>query len=226
MSLQKIGFVTLACLALAGCLDMGSDAPAATTATPGNPPPNNPPAGPSNSAPTISGNPAPAVNVGDTYSFTPSASDADGDTLTFSIQNQPSWASFDSSSGEISGTPELGDVGMYSGISISVSDGTTTASTSAFSVEVSQVQLGSVTLSWSAPTQNSDGSALTDLAAFKIYYGNSQGSYPNQIQIDNAGTTTYVVDNLAPNTYFFVATAVNSQGIESQFSDPAQIVVN
>jgi hypothetical protein len=164
--------------------------------------------------------------VGDPYSFIPTASDPDGDSLTFNVQNKPDWASFNSNTGAISGTPTLGHVGIYSNISISVTDGQATATTSDFSVEVSQVQLGSVTLSWTAPTQNSDGSTLTDLAGYKIYYGTSAGSYPHKISIDTSGTTTYVVDNLAPDTYFFVATAVNSKGMESDFSAPAQIAVN
>jgi hypothetical protein len=47
---------------------------------------------PTNSEPTISGAPPNAVKTGDDYSFTPTASDADGDALTFSIDNKPNWA--------------------------------------------------------------------------------------------------------------------------------------
>ena len=206
-------------LTLAGCLESESGDSAALTST-------TPPSNSTNSAPSISGNPPSAVNVGDSYMFSPNATDPDGDSLTYSIQNQPSWLNFDSSTGAISGIPQLGDIGLYTNIVITVSDGQASATTSTFSIDVTQVQLGSVTLSWTAPTQNTDGSTLTDLAAYRIYYGTSQGSYPNQIRIDNSGTTSFVVDNLVPDTYFFVATAINSQGIESDFSSPAQIVVN
>lgn len=213
------------CLAFAGCLSSSDEG--LVTSAPGNGGSGGSGgSGSTNSAPTISGNPAPAVNVGDAYSFRPTASDPDGDTLNFEIANRPSWASFDTNNGEVSGTPSMGDIGSYDNISITVTDGQASASTPAFSVDVSQVQLGSVTLSWTAPTQNSDGSSLNDLDAYKIYFGNSQGSYPNQVRIDNPSITTYVVDNLAPDTYFFVATSVNSQGVESAYSNAAQVTVN
>jgi len=90
----------------------------------------------SNHAPTISGTPATAILVDTSYSFTPTASDADNDTLLFSITNKPSWASFDTATGELSGTPLNEDAGVTSDIVISVSDGIATASLPAFSIEV------------------------------------------------------------------------------------------
>ena len=183
-----------------------------------------PPSG--NTAPTISGSPSSAVMMGETYSFAPTATDADGDTLSFSVVNLPRWASFESISGKISGVPTLEDVGQYTDIGISVTDGIDSASLPQFSVTVNQVALGSVTLSWTPPTMNSDGTAMTDLAAYNIYFGTSAGAYTDQIKIDNPGLTTYVIENLTPDTYFFVATAVNSVGIESQYSNEITKVVS
>jgi len=180
----------------------------------------------SNGAPTISGNPASAVKMGEAYSFTPSTSDPEGDTLTFSVQNMPLWARFESATGQLSGIPTLGDVGTYNGITISVSDGPNSASLAAYSISVTQVSLGSATLSWTLPTQNEDGSPLTDLAGFKIYYGTNSGSYSTPIRIDNPGITTYVVENLTPTTYYFVSAAFNSSDVESAFSNEAIKVVN
>mgnify|MGYP001821854869 FL=1 len=94
------------------------------------------PAAPANTAPRISGTPPGSVNAGEMYSFTPSASDDDGDALTFSISNQPSWASFDSSTGRLSGMPTIGDAGTDGNIVISVSDGLSSASLAAFSITV------------------------------------------------------------------------------------------
>jgi len=34
------------------------------------------------------------------------------------------------------------------------------------------------TLTWTAPTQNADGTPLTDLAAFRLYIGTAPGVYP------------------------------------------------
>ena len=87
-------------------------------------------------APIISGIPATVVREGEQYSFTPSANDANGDTLTFSINQQPSWASFDSLTGTLSGTPNEAAVGTTTGIIISVTDGNSTASLPAFTLEV------------------------------------------------------------------------------------------
>ena len=179
-----------------------------------------------NRAPTLSGTPAASVRVGETYTFQPSASDADGDSLSFSIENRPTWASFNSSTGVLTGTPSSVHVGVYSNIRISVTDGKATTRGTAFGIEVTQVSMGSATLSWTAPTENMDGSTLTDLAGFTLYYGTSEGSYTEQIQIDNPGISTYVVENLTPNTYYFVATAYNSSGVESPFSGVAVKVVN
>ncbi|HZW59256.1 MAG TPA: putative Ig domain-containing protein [Woeseiaceae bacterium] len=179
-----------------------------------------------NAAPTISGSPAAVAVVGQQYVFTPGAADPDGDPLTFSISNRPSWAAFDTGNGRLSGVPAVGSEGTYAGIQITVSDGSLTASTPVFSVEVMQSATGSATLLWDAPSENTDGSVLTDLAAYRIYYGTSAGNYPNEILIDNPGITTYVVENLPPDTYYFVSTAINSNGIESGYSNMATAVVN
>lgn len=90
----------------------------------------------SNAPPTISGTPPSQVQIGVMYTFTPNASDPDGDRLTFSVSNKPMWAEFDENTGELSGQPTLGHVGDYSGIRISVSDSVASASLPAFSVAV------------------------------------------------------------------------------------------
>jgi hypothetical protein len=167
-----------------------------------------------NRAPTISGNPATSVQAGTAYSFQPTASDPDGDTLTFSIQNRPSWATFSTSTGRLSGTPSA--AGTFSNIVISVSDGRGgTASLPGFAITVSAPVTGSATLTWTAPTQNTDGSPLTNLAGYKILYGTSPGSLTNVITINNPGLTTYVIDNLPAGTWYFGMRAVNSQSVES-----------
>ncbi|HXW75684.1 MAG TPA: putative Ig domain-containing protein, partial [Steroidobacteraceae bacterium] len=86
--------------------------------------------------PVISGTPATSAIVGQAYSFTPTASDPQGNALTFSITNLPSWASFDSTSGTLSGTPTADSVGTYGNVLISVSNGQATASLPAFAITV------------------------------------------------------------------------------------------
>lgn len=216
-AVRSLATIIVLFVALSGCLQ-GEDSGVATfsgDSTSG-----------SNNAPTISGSPQAAITMGSKYSFTPNASDPDGDTLTFSIQNLPVWAAFDSTTGTLSGTPSLADVGVFTGIVISVSDGTDTASLPAYSITVSQAQLGSMSLSWTPPVTNTNGTALTDLAGYRIYYGISEGNYPNRVVINSAGVSSYVVDNLAPDTYYVVATSVNSTGIESAYSNVAIKTVN
>ena len=89
-----------------------------------------------NRAPTITGSPSSSATVGQVYAFRPSAADADGDPLTFSIQGRPAWATFSSADGSLSGTPT--SAGTTSNIVISVSDGTATTSLPAFSITVAQ----------------------------------------------------------------------------------------
>jgi hypothetical protein len=104
---------------------------------------------------------------------------------------------------------------------IRVSDGQATTSLAAFNVAVVAVAAGSATLSWTPPTRNTDGSSLTNLAGYRIYWGRSQGSYTSSATLNSAGLTSYVIDQLTPGTWYFVATAVNSQGVESSFSNAA-----
>ncbi|MGI2119697.1 Ig-like domain-containing protein [Shewanella oncorhynchi] len=94
---------------------------------------------PSNSVPTIAGSPILTINQGASYLFTPTASDSPGDTLSFSILNKPVWATFNATTGTLSGTPSNQDVGMTNDIIISVSDGTLSASLPAFNLSVVDV---------------------------------------------------------------------------------------
>lgn len=90
-----------------------------------------------NHAPTISGTPATSIAIGKAYSFTPTVSDVDGETLTFSIVNKPSWATFNAKTGVLTGTPKATHLGKTSNITLKVKDerGSTTSLT-AFSIEV------------------------------------------------------------------------------------------
>ena len=112
---------------------------------------------PANSAPTIAGTPPTAAREGQAYEFRPVAADADGDTLTFTIANRPSWATFNAQTGRLFGTPGTGSVGTYRDVTIRVSDGELVATLPMFSIAVEQVSLGSATLSWAAPTLRVDG---------------------------------------------------------------------
>lgn len=87
-------------------------------------------------APVISGTPARSIRADSNYSFTPSASDADGNWLSFEITNKPGWATFNTRTGELSGTPAASDLGDTPDIVISVTDSKFTTSLASFSLLV------------------------------------------------------------------------------------------
>lgn len=179
----------------------------------------NPPPTSGNHAPTISGTPSTQLRVGEAYSFTPSAADSDGDTLTFSVTNKPSWLTFTASTGRLSGTPAAGDVGNFANISISVSDGKTSTSLSAFGVSVTQITNGSAQLNWGAPTQNTDGSALTNLSGYRVLYGRSADNLNQTIAVTNPSINSYLVPDLSSGTWYFSVVTVNAAGTESSRSN-------
>jgi hypothetical protein len=174
-----------------------------------------------NGAPVISGKPTATAPSNTQYSFQPAASDPDGDVLTFRIKQRPAWATFSNATGQLQGTPTEADLGRYAHIVISVTDGAVETALDAFDITVAAVANGSATLTWLPPTENEDGTALTDLAGYKIYWGTEPDVYSGSLTIDNPGTSAYVVENLAPATYYFVATAFNAAGVESPASDIA-----
>lgn len=173
---------------------------------------------PSNSAPVISGSPATSVTAGTAYSFRPSASDANGDRLTFSVENAPSWADFDTSTGRLYGTPSSSDAGTYANIVISVRDAEHTVSLPPFTITVASPSTGSATLSWIPPTQNTDGSALTDLAGYRVMYGRSSSSLDQVVQV-GPGASSYTITGLTSGAWYFAVKAYNSSGVESAVSN-------
>lgn len=180
-----------------------------------------------NTPPTISGTPPTTATDGKLYSFTPKASDANGDTLTFSIKDKPHWATFSSRTGTLSGIPVW--TGTDGSIVISVSDGRASASLRTFSITVGRsapsTATSSVTVNWMPPTQNIDGSTLTNLAGYHLYYGTSSSSLTHVVNITNPGLASYVVSNLSAATWYFAVTSVNAKGTESPRSTVVHAVV-
>lgn len=197
------GPVLLLCAVLAAC--GGSSGGSSTPA---------PPAG-ANQAPTISGTPPAQVTVTAAYAFSPIASDADGDALTFEITGKPPWATFDPSNGTLAGTPGSAAVGTYSNIQILVSDGQAQAALPAFSITVVPATPGAATLVWQIPTRNVDGSPLTDLAGYVVRYGTDPASLGETLSLTDPNLTTVVVEDLEVGTWYFTIASRNSGGVES-----------
>ena len=180
----------------------------------------------SNAAPTITGKPSSAVAAGQLYTFVPAATDPEGGSLGFSIQNRPAWASFDTVTGKLSGTPSASQKKSYTNIVISVSDGSHSVSLPAFSIAVTDVGagtpgVGAATLSWMPPSANTDGTPIQDLAGYEIRFGKSATVLDQIISIQNPSISTYVVEGLGSGTWYFSVVAVNKQGATSQPSNVA-----
>jgi putative Ig domain-containing protein len=220
--------------AMTGCGEDTATLPVANQPPPGSvsppvSPPTNPAPAPANQAPTINGSASASAVVGQPYNFTPSASDPEQDVVSFTIANKPAWAAFNTKTGALTGTPAAADVGTFANIEIAATDGNSVTPLPQFTLTVSAApnSAGSpVELAWTPPTENVDGSALTDLSGYKIHYGDSPQTYSETIAVTNPGLTRFALESLPAGTHYVAMTAYNSVGAESDYSDEVKITVN
>ena len=83
-----------------------------------------------------------------------------------------------------------------------------------------------VTFGWQAPTENSNGTPITNLAGYKIHYGTASQQYTQVVEVSNPSLSRYVMDSLPSGTYYFAITAYNAQGIESALSGEVSTTLN
>jgi hypothetical protein len=219
------GCLILTAMLLTGC--GGGDGDGASTGNadaPGNPGSG----GSSNVAPTVTGTPGATAVAGQAYSFQPSAADANGDRLSFSVANLPGWATFSNDTGRITGTPTAAQVGSYANITITVSDGTASATLAPFSITVNAEGAGGGTaaLTWTAPTENTNGSSLSNLAGYQVKYGRSANNLDRTVSLDNPSLNRYTLENLSSGTWYFAVVAVTSGGVVSEPSNTASKTVS
>jgi hypothetical protein len=218
LRLIRVLVPVLASLTLVGCGGGADDAvnPLSSTATA---------AETGTATATISGTPSTSVTVGTNYSFTPSASDSDGGALKFSIANAPAWATLNATTGQLSGSPKVTDTGTTMNIVITAADGSATASLPAFSITVTGTAAtnpgsGSAIVKWVAPTENSNGSALTNLAGYTVYYGTDAStlSQAQSVQVSNPAALSYTVTGLTSGTWYFAVASYTTSGQASSLS--------
>jgi hypothetical protein len=106
------------------------------------------------------------------------------------------------------------------------SGSTTTTGSTGSTTPPTPVAGTSLTLGWVAPTQNSNGTPITDLAGYKIHYGTASENYSKVVAVSNPSISRYVMDSLESGTYFFAITAYNSKGIESTLSGEISATLN
>lgn len=93
---------------------------------------------------------------------------------------------------------------------------------STFAAEATIEASGTIGLTWVAPTENEDGSELTDLAGYVIHWGRESGTYTNTLAVHDASRTTATLQletDRAETPYYFVMTAVDEDGNVSQYSN-------
>ncbi|MAD89651.1 MAG: hypothetical protein CMK64_08115 [Pseudoalteromonas sp.] len=183
-----------------------------------------------NDAPTISGSPSSTVDEDTSFDFTPSANDVDGDDLTFSIVNKPSWANFNSTTGQLSGTPTNSFVGVYSDIQISVSDGTETTALSSFSITVINTNDAPVISGSPATSVDEDSAYSFTPAASDVDVGDSLtfaiSNQPSWASFDTStGTLSGTPTNDDVGSFANVIISV-SDGTTSSALDAFTITVN
>jgi hypothetical protein len=180
-----------------------------------------------NDPPEISGVPPNVIMQDTPFSFTPVVVDidnpADPDDLAFTIANPPGWAdlAFNTSTGELSATPQSNELGAYNDVVISVSDGMA-SDTLTFSILV----LGGkkVMITWNAPTTREDGQSMdvNELLGFQLeYYEESAPGTVFKVGTDDIGfdLTSYETDLLGIGTWYFALRAVDTTGLESALSN-------
>ncbi len=94
-----------------------------------------------NGAPVLSGVPPTEVLAGGSYEFTPGVTDPDNDSLFFTIRNRPAWLNFRNENGRIFGKPDATEVGLYEGITITVTDGSESVALGPFSIQVTEAMV-------------------------------------------------------------------------------------
>lgn len=174
--------------------------------------------------PSISGTPATSVTAGNTYNFTPTATNA----TSFSISNKPTWANFNTTTGSLTGTPTNSNVGTNSNILISATNSTGTAILSAFAITTTtNITVPGAPSSISATAGNSEATVSFSLPADtggSAITGYTVKSNPAGGTDSNAGTTaaSHTITGLTNGiAYTFTCTANNTAG-----TGPASAISN
>jgi hypothetical protein len=156
------------------------------------------------------------AQVGGSFDYLPATKDPENDTLRFTAVNLPPWASIDTSTGRIHGTPGPTDEGLYESISITVADGTHKVVTGPFSITVNPAPASSgvASLQWEIPPSKVDGEPLDDLAGYRILYGRNSSDLDQSVLITDPATTSYQFSTLSSGTWYFAVVAVNAGGFE------------
>jgi hypothetical protein len=110
--------------------------------------------------------------------------------------------------------------GVNTAASVAPATSTATAPTTVAATPPVSTLNGVATLDWKPPTENSDGSALTNLAGYTVYYGTSPDNLSQSVKVSNPGLTAYSVTGLTSGTWYFAVTSYSADGVESSRTTP------
>ena len=82
-----------------------------------------------------------------------------------------------------------------------------------------------VWLTWTSPTLNTNGTTVTDLAGYRIYYGSTSTQLNQVVTVAGAAVTEYAFSELAAGTWYFAVTAYNSDDVESGLSAVVPVAI-
>lgn len=76
-------------------------------------------------------------------------------------------------------------------------------------------------LSWTTPTQNTDGTPLTDATGYRIYYGPNAANPESMLEVSDPAAVTLTIDHLGTGTYYFSISTLSATGGEGPKSNAA-----
>ena len=113
----------------------------------------------------------------------------------------------------VSGSQTVGPLTANTTFTLGCTDGSETA-IQMLTVSVS----GLLALNWQAPTENVDGTPLTDLASYRIYYGEGSRNYFETVNVADPAALMHSF-TLISGSYYVAMTAIDVDGNESAFSN-------
>jgi hypothetical protein len=161
-----------------------------------------------------------AAIAGQRYEFLPEIGDVDTNSVVYTIENRPAWATFDAATGVLGGVPAASDVGSRQHVRITATAGGASA-THEFDLQVVATAAGVAEIALNAPLTRTDGSSLGNLAGYRIYYGKTATRLDHFVDVKDAGVAGAQVSGLTPGTWYFVATAYDASGFESEPTEVA-----
>lgn len=202
---------------ISGCKYIDAELEASASNEESSPPtaaaPTNPPAAPTPAAAStlsLSGSPSASLVEGEYLAFLPETTYDGTLPLSYSIENRPDWLLFDSNTGELWGLAGNTAAGIYSEITISVTDGTLVHTLAPFQIEV--INKSTLQLSWHANYE-------PDLAGYVIYFGTDLNELTESIETE-PDSPGYLMEVTGSGDFYFAVSAKDFSGNESSASEP------